>query len=70
MNSSFSWALASYSHLLSRNISLAGPSNGPFRSSVGFAPVCSMRLFRMAIKVGAFLNSQRLVMNIANDIRL
>jgi hypothetical protein len=27
-------------------------------------------LFRAAIKVGALLNSQRLVMNIANDMRL
>ena len=29
-----------------------------------------MRLFSAAIKVGAFFNSQRLVMNIANDMRL
>ena len=34
------------------------------------APVCAMRLFSAAIKVGALLNSQRLVMNIANDMRL
>jgi len=27
-------------------------------------------LFRVAIKVGALLNSERLVMNIANDMRL
>ena len=29
-----------------------------------------MRLFSAAVKVSALLNSQRLVMNIANDIRL
>jgi hypothetical protein len=52
--------------LLSCSISLAGPS----RCSVGLATVCSMGLCRAAIKVGALLNSKRLVMNIANDMRL
>ena len=56
--------------LFRRNISLAGLSKGPSGRSLGLAPVCAMRLFSAATKVGAFFNSQRLVMNIANDMRL
>ena len=56
--------------LLSGNISLAGSSKKPSGSFIGLAPVCSVRLFRAAIKVGALLNSERLMMNIANDMRL
>ena len=56
--------------LLSGNISLAGFSKKPSASFVGLARVCFMRLFRAAIKVSALLNSQRLVINIANDMGL
>ena len=42
----------------------------PSGSFIGLASVCSMILFRAAIKIGALLNSQRLVMNIANDMGL
>jgi hypothetical protein len=61
-----SCAYSGEARLLSYSISLAGPS----RCSVGLATVCSMGLCRAAIKVGALLNSKRLVMNIANDMRL
>ena len=47
-----------------------GPLEGSFSLLSGVAPVCSMGLFRAAIKVGTFLDRQRLVMNIANDMRL
>jgi hypothetical protein len=53
--------------LSSCNICLAGPLKSP---SVGFASICSVLLFRAAIKIGALLNSERLMVNIANDMRL
>jgi hypothetical protein len=53
--------------LSSCNICFAGPLKSP---SVGFASICSVLLFRAAIKVGALLNSERLMVNIANDMCL
>jgi hypothetical protein len=53
--------------LSSCNIYLAVPLKS---LSVGLVPICSVLLFRAAIKVGTLLNSERLVMNIANDMRL
>jgi hypothetical protein len=57
-------------NLFSCDISLAALSKSPSSSFVGLAPVCAMGLCRAAIKVSTFLNSKRLVMNIANDMRL
>jgi hypothetical protein len=41
-----------------------------FANGSELAPIRAMGLCRAAIKVGALLNSKRLVMNIANDMRL
>jgi hypothetical protein len=50
------------------NISL-GVSIGLFCASIALAPICSLSLLRATVKVGALLNSQRLVVNVTNDMR-
>lgn len=53
------------------SISLAALSSGPSGSTVRLTPVRSMSLLCCtAIKVSALFNSQSLVMNIANNMRL
>ena len=56
--------------LASSYISLAGLPNRLFGNPFGLTSVCSVGLFRATIEVGAFLNRQSFMINVAYDMRL
>jgi hypothetical protein len=67
------WNPITSASLLSRNVSLAAVARGspgrPFHF-IGLTLISSMYPHHAALKVSTFLNGKRLMMDVANDMRL